>query len=78
MLLGTYFLSKCNLLRISEEEEIRGIDYVEHGGNAYNIVNEKKVYDYLDDRIRIIEESCFTNSNLRRSDQCQENGEISI
>ena len=32
-----YLLSKFKLLRISKEEEIMGIDWVEHGGKAYHI-----------------------------------------
>ena len=31
-----FLLSKCKILRISEEEELKGIDNVEHGGNAYH------------------------------------------
>ena len=32
-----YLLNKFKLLRISKEEEIMGIDWVEHGGKAYHI-----------------------------------------
>lgn len=37
ILLFSFLLNKLNLLRITEEEEKKGLDYVEHGGNAYTL-----------------------------------------
>ncbi len=34
-------LKYFNLLRITEEEERKGIDFVEHGGKAYHITNSE-------------------------------------
>ena len=33
-------LKTCNALRISKEEEEKGMDNVEHGGDAYHIGQE--------------------------------------
>ena len=36
-----FSLSKCKILRITKEEELEGIDNVEHGGNAYHITEKQ-------------------------------------
>ena len=44
-------LKQCKILRITKEEELKGIDNVEHGGNAYHInepIQSKKEVNNLD------------------------------
>jgi Amt family ammonium transporter len=42
MLLFAFILNRFNLLRVSEEVEEKGLDFTEHGGDAYRLCIEQK------------------------------------